>query len=158
MQEVRCCVVGLCHATTLLIDLGTEGLSGIIREFRHEMYGEVILTFCIYDSITHALFVYKNTGVSYLSPHLGIERSSREYNLIEVFILLLYVAIAKYRAVCLRLIVPDKVSFPLCESYPIVRLKLSGTPCSSFLLCHLTIKSLLVESHTMLTQDQFRQV
>ncbi len=81
MQQVGGRVVTFTLDTFLLVDLGSESNRHIFRQFRHQMYRQVVFAFRV-NHINRLVVGNQPTGVADLSSHFGIERSLVQHDLI----------------------------------------------------------------------------
>ena len=117
VKQVGTRVVGGTCCTFCAVYLGAECGSGVRREFLCYVDREVVLLLCV-DNLYTLFTAYKETGVTYLSSALGIERGLFLYYLVEGLVLLLCLAVAQYCCLVLCVVVAHKGTFALAHGNP----------------------------------------
>ena len=159
MQEVRSRVVSLDTMTTLFVNHGTEVTLQRSGELLHQVDSEVILTLGIKDFVLRAIGSDEEALITYLPPHLGIEGSLREDDLIEGSILLLHLTIAEDLRGTLEGIIADEAySRAIIDDLPVTCIDSSSITCTLLLLLHSLVKAGFVDAQPLLSEDQCGQV
>ena len=146
-------VVATDRLTTCSIYFGDESGTCISRQFKHNMYRQAVLALGVENF--HAV---NRSRIANLATHFCIERCFGQYDLVEVFAFLAHFTIFEYLGLALEVIIADKLRVTFCQYGPIAQILLIGTTAHLFLMLKGFVVFVLVGSHTVLTQDQFRQV
>ena len=118
------------------------------------MDGEVVLTLGIEDFVLLPLSIDEEALVANLPPHLCIEWSFGEDDLVVLLVLLLDLTIAKNLCRALNEVIAYEAYCPLGHNLPVTSIDGSGIACTLLLLLHGCIEACLIDTHPMLTEDQ----
>ena len=121
------------------------------------MYALIVLTLGI-DDINSFVLANKYTLVTYLTTHLTIERSIVEYKFIETVLLLSHLAVTEDVALIFCVVVTNKLLFAFTQYFPVTILYSGSIARTCFLLFHLLVELLLVNSISVLCADKFGEV
>ena len=157
MQQVCSGVVALTLDTLLRIDLRHKRSGHIFWQFRYEVNWQVVLTLGV-DHLDPLILIDQPTGIAYLTTHLRIERSLVEHHLIQHLVLLFHLTVAQDLRVTLKQVVAHELALARFQVYPIACLDSGGITRTFLLLLHLLVELLDINLHTVLTQDQLRQI
>ena len=157
VQQVGCCVVALDGAAALHVDGGVNGRSGIRRHALGNVNGQVVLTLGV-DNLDGLITSSERALVTNLATHFSVERRAAEYNLVELGVFLLHLAITQNLCVTLGQVITHKLGNTLLQLHPVGCLDGSGIACALFLLLHFGIELFLINGHVVLAQNQLSQV
>ena len=121
------------------------------------MHGLAVLTLCVIY-LNLRVTVDEPACIADLTTHLGIERSDREYYLIEFLPLLLHLAVAEYLCGHRCLVISDKLGLTLAHLYPVGGLDGGSIAGTGLLGLHLGVELLLVEGHAVLLKDELGEI
>ena len=121
------------------------------------MYGLTVLALRVYD-IDGLSLVADNSAVAYLTTHLAIEWSIVENQLVELVLLLGYLAVTDDVALIFSIIITYELLLALSQLYPVAVLYSSGVAGALLLLLHLYIELLLVNGKAVLSADKLSKV
>ncbi len=157
VEQVRSGMVGGRSVTLVGIHTCHELRSGVFRQLLDDMYALVVLTLGV-DNLDGLILVAEHTAVTDLSTHLAIERSGVENQLIELVLLLGYLAVAQDMTVVFGIVVAHELLFASLQLRPVAVLHSSGIAGALLLFLHLHVKLLLVNGEVVLTADQLSEV
>ena len=121
---MRSRVIAHDRLTTLGIHLSDEGSRRISRQFRHNMYRQVILTLGV-DNFEFLCTLYivplylQASGISDLASHFGVERRLVENDLIEGLAFLAHLAVTKDVGLAAQLVVTHELGFTFTQYGPV---------------------------------------
>ena len=150
-------MVGCACITLVGINASHEVSLNILRQSLDDMYRLVVLALGIGD-VYRFVFVYEYAGITHLTSHLSIERSAVENKLIVRVLLLCHLAVAQYMTFIFRVVVAHKLLLARTNLNPVAVLHSRSVASTLFLLLHLGLELLLVNTYSALTTDKLCKV
>ena len=157
VQQVGSRVIGCTGSTFFGIYASHHRSFRMCGQFLGDMYRKVIFLLCI-NYFNRFEFADQYTCITYLTTAFGIERGIVQYNLIQCLVFLFYLTVTKDTCFIFRIVVTNKFSSSFFQCNPVAGFYGSGIAGTLLLLLHLGIEFLDVGSHTVFTENQFRQV
>ena len=121
------------------------------------MYRKIVFLLGIND-FNCFKFADKRTGITYLTTTFRIERSVVQYNLIQRLVFLFHLAVTEDACFIFGIVVTNEFCRSFFQRNPVTGFDSGGIACTLLLLLHFGIELLDVGSHTVFTENQFRQV
>ena len=150
---MRSSVVASNSLTTSNIYLSHHLALDILRQFRTEVYCQIVLTF----GIQHA-HIAQCTRIAYLTTHLSVEWCLAEHYLIEFFAFLVHFAVAQHLCLALQHVVSIKLCLTFANHYPVAQFLFVGLATHLFLVLQCLVVLFLIGGKAVLAQNQLSKV
>ena len=157
VQKVGCCVVVGDFGTACSVNNDFKIAVDVLRHFLGNVDAQVVFFYCINNR--YALFTVNDYAlVANLTAFFGVERCAVEDNVVQSFVFLYDLAVAKYACVFAEAVVAGKFAVGFIDDYPVVGVDLGGVAGAFLLLCHFGVEIGLIYGVSLFASDEFGKV